>query len=254
MSWYYAENNERRGPIEDAAFQSLVAAGSIKPDTLVWRDGMTDWVPYSEAASAVSAAATASTSAGGAVTTPISSAVACSQCGRLFPADETVTYEGRHICAECKPLFFQKVKEGALVTGDRVYAGFWIRLGAWIIDFVILQIVGRVFGLIFIAALRGNEQNVVLSVLLMSVLILINAAYLIYFIGKYGATPGKMACKIQVICADGSPMTFGRATGRYFAQILSGLTLCIGYLMVAWDEEKRALHDRICDTRVIRKP
>src|SRR5580698_3039609 len=106
MSWYYAENNERRGPVEDAAFQTLVSAGTVKPDTLVWRDGFADWIPYSEAASAVAASATASTSPGGVITGPASSAVACTQCGRLFPADETVIYEGKHICAECKPLFF----------------------------------------------------------------------------------------------------------------------------------------------------
>ncbi|HET6371045.1 MAG TPA: RDD family protein, partial [Nitrospiria bacterium] len=44
------------------------------------------------------------------------------------------------------------------------------------------------------------------------------------------------------------------ACGRYFAEILSGIILCIGYIMAAFDDEKRALHDRICGTRVIKKP
>jgi uncharacterized RDD family membrane protein YckC len=83
--------------------------------------------------------------------------------------------------------------------------------------------------------------------------LLLNAAYVIYFTGKYGATPGKMACKIEVIRPDGSRLTYGRATGRYFAEILSSLTLGVGYIMVAFDEEKRALHDRVADTRVVRK-
>jgi len=251
MSWYYADNNERRGPIEEAAFQALVNAGTIKPDTLVWRDGLADWVPYSQAASTVSYATVASASPGGVVSAPASSAVACTQCGRLFPADETVTYEGQHVCAGCKPLFFQKIKEGGLVTGQRVYAGFWIRFCAKFVDGIILNIVGRLLGLMIGVAFHGNNQAVMIAMLLA---VIINATYVIYFTGKYGATPGKMACKIQVIRGDGSPMTYGRATGRYFAEILSTLTLFIGYIMVAFDEEKRALHDRICDTRVVRKP
>jgi len=251
MSWYYAENSERRGPIEDAAFQTLVSAGTVKPDTLVWRDGFADWIPYSQAASAVAAAATASTSPGGVITGPASSAVACTQCGRLFPADETVTYEGKHVCAECKPLFFQKIKEGALVVGEVVYAGFWIRFAAKFVDGIIMNIVSKVFTLLVGATFQGNSQAAIIA---MVIALVLNAGYIIYFTGKYGATPGKMACKIQVIRPDGSPMTYGRATGRYFAEILSSLTLFIGYIMVAFDEEKRALHDRICDTRVVRKP
>ena len=78
-------------------------------------------------------------------------------------------------------------------------------------------------------------------------------AYSIFFIGKYGATPGKMACKIKVVDATGAKIGYGRATGRFFAEILSGLIFYIGYIMVAFDDQKRALHDRICNTRVIYK-
>jgi len=244
MSWYYAENNERRGPIEDAAFQTLVDGGTVKPDTLVWREGLAEWVPYSQAGLAVS---TLPVAADGTV---VSSAAACSQCGRLFPADDMVSYENRYVCAECKPLFFQKIKEGASVAGQREFAGFWIRFGAKFVDGIILNVVGRLLGLVIGLALKGDEAAVWIAA---GVGLILNAGYVIYFTGKYGATPGKMACKIEVIRADGSAMTFGRATGRYFAEILSSLTLLIGYIMAGFDEEKRALHDRICDTRVVRK-
>ena len=141
MSWYYAENNERRGPIEDADFQSLVAAGTIKPDTLVWREGLANGCPTARLRSRSGASASASSPAT-VVGSTDTSAQACSQCGRLFPADEMVSYEGRYICAECKPLFFQKIKEGALVAGQRGYAGFagfWIRFGAKIVDGIICK-------------------------------------------------------------------------------------------------------------------
>ncbi|MEI9894527.1 MAG: RDD family protein [Chthoniobacter sp.] len=248
MSWYYAENNERRGPVEDAAFQSLVSAGSIKPDTLVWREGFATWMPYGSVAAAAVPASSSPVDAAGAES---SSRIACSQCGRSFPVDETVTYEGRHVCVECKPLFFQKIKEGALVVGQHDYGGFWIRFGAKFIDNILLRIVATLIGVAVGLAFPHSHAAAALAGL--SILGIL-AAYSIFFTGKYGATPGKMACKLQVIRADGSPMTFGRAAARFFSEMLSGLILGIGYIMAGFDEEKRALHDRICDTRVVRKP
>jgi uncharacterized RDD family membrane protein YckC len=72
-------------------------------------------------------------------------------------------------------------------------------------------------------------------------------------IGKYGATLGKMACKIKVVTPDGGRVTYLRAFGRYFAKLLSAMICFIGYIMAGFDDEKRALHDRICDTRVVCK-
>jgi len=57
--------------------------------------------------------------------------------------------------------------------------------------------------------------------------------------------------KIKVVTPDGGRISYARATGRHFAKILSGIICYIGYLMAFWDDEKRALHDRMCGTRVI---
>ena len=78
-------------------------------------------------------------------------------------------------------------------------------------------------------------------------------AYEIFFLEKFGATPGKMACSIKVVTAEGGKIGYGRATGRYFSYILSGFICYIGYIIVAFDGQKRALHDYICNTRVIYK-
>ncbi len=78
-------------------------------------------------------------------------------------------------------------------------------------------------------------------------------AYQIFFLGKYGATPGKMACSIKVVTADGGRIGYGRATGRFFSELLSGIICYIGYIIVAFDGQKRALHDHICNTRVVYK-
>ena len=135
MSWYYAENNERRGPIDDDALQALVAAGTIRPDTLVWREGLAAWVPYRQAAAGV---------AGPSATTPAdASARACSHCGKLFPADEMIELAGRSICAGCKPLVVQHMIEGTGGDGGvtfidpaqfladlRARGGYRIRIGS----------------------------------------------------------------------------------------------------------------------------
>jgi uncharacterized RDD family membrane protein YckC len=83
--------------------------------------------------------------------------------------------------------------------------------------------------------------------------ILIPAVYNTFFVGRFGATPGKMACRLRVVIPDGAHISYMRALGRNFAEWVSAIVLAIGYIMAAFDSEKRALHDRICDTRVVHK-
>jgi uncharacterized RDD family membrane protein YckC len=78
--------------------------------------------------------------------------------------------------------------------------------------------------------------------------------YECWFVVNKGATPGKLILSLEVIRADGTRPGWGLAIGRYFAKILSSWpTLYIGYIMAGIDDEKRALHDRICNTRVVKK-
>ena len=79
------------------------------------------------------------------------------------------------------------------------------------------------------------------------------AIYESWCVGKFAATPGKMACKLKVVLPDGGQVSYPRAIGRHFAKYISGMILLIGYIMAAFDKQKRSLHDRICDTRVIQK-
>jgi uncharacterized RDD family membrane protein YckC len=61
-----------------------------------------------------------------------------------------------------------------------------------------------------------------------------------------------MALGLKVVRPGGGPITPGRAAGRYFSKMVSSMTLMIGYIIAGFDSEKRALHDMICDTRVIK--
>jgi uncharacterized RDD family membrane protein YckC len=136
------------------------------------------------------------------------------------------------------------------------YAGFWLRFGAWFIDYIILGIVSMITNLpmIFMGVYSVDNPGLFITLQLISTLLnfVIPAAYETWFVGKYAATPGKMACKIKVVLADGGKVSFGRAVGRHFAKFISALILGIGYIMAGFDDQKRALHDRICDTRVIK--
>jgi uncharacterized RDD family membrane protein YckC len=141
------------------------------------------------------------------------------------------------------------------------YAGFWIRFLARLVDGAILGIAGLILRMplmlmLGIAMGRGYPfgltpaTRAVMGASLV-VNLLLGMAYEVYFVSARGATPGKMALGLKIIRADGSPVPPGLALGRYFAQWISGITLMIGYIMAGFDPQKRALHDRICETRVI---
>ena len=176
-------------------------------------------------------------------------------------ADTLVWHEG---LASWQPLGVVRGMPAAAVGfAGRHYGGFWIRFLARVIDGIILAVINGIvripFMLMFGAGmglgLRGGLifGPAMAGVLGMSVLIglAIGAAYDVYFLSAHGATPGKMALGLRVIRADGSPISPMLALARHFAEWISGIILLIGYIMAGFDAEKRALHDRICETRVI---
>lgn len=71
---------------------------------------------------------------------------------------------------------------------------------------------------------------------------------------KYQGTIGKKVLGIIVTDENGNRITFGRATGRYFAKIISGMTLWVGYIIAGFTDKKQALHDIIANTLVWKKP
>ena len=257
--WYYFDDQQQRGPVMDADLEALRRDGKINSETLVWREGMANWQPLREVQQA----------AGGTAPRPDAppaiaptAEVVCSQCGGLFPANEVIRYGSAAVCANCKPIFVQKLKEGANVAGGQMeFAGWWTRFAAYFLDGIITGIIGAIFGGVLGAAIgaaggmSGNNRLagvIIIQIAAAGIGFAVRAAYFIYFIGKDGQTPGKKLCKIRVVNADGSPVGYAKATGRFFGYLLSTLILCIGFLMAAWDDEKRALHDRLCNTRVIK--
>jgi uncharacterized RDD family membrane protein YckC len=210
------------------------------------------------AASTPSAGAADSYSAGP-YAGPAGGTALCAVCGQLFPDSQLVMVGSSLACAQCKPVALQRLQQGTWTRSNRRYAGFWIRFAAVFIDNLILGVAGAVITIPLGLGIPtdGGIESIVGIFASIGVSSAINTAlavaYYAYFLSQNGATPGKMVFGLQVIRSDGSRLTPGRAIGRYFAQLLSAMILLIGYIIAAFDAEKRALHDHICDTRVVYK-
>jgi len=249
MAWHYVLNGVSHGPVAETEIRSLREQNVVTLDTPVWTDGMAEWVPFER--SALSGAESAAV--------PPAFTRTCAECGKAFPEGEMLQYENAWVCAACKPVFFQRIKEGVAAKGSLKYASIGGRFVALLIDGLIIGAIFMipivVISMLIALSAHGEQKpnpaasGVFLFIILL--LYLVPPIYEIVMIGKYGATLGKMAMKIKVVRPDGSPISYGRSAGRYFAKILSGMILYIGYLMAFWDDEKCALHDRICQTRVI---
>jgi len=138
----------------------------------------------------------------------------------------------------------------AATLGTTTYAGFWRRFVAWFLDGLLLSVVTLPFTLQFggdaaAEAARASAAGTISTVV----------GWLYHALMESSAkqaTVGKMALGIIVTDLEGRRIGFGRATGRYFAKILSALILGIGFLMAAFTERKQALHDMVASTLVVK--
>lgn len=243
MEWYYVHAGQRVGPISQEELDRLIQSGATSVDALVWRAGMADWQPYS---------ALKGVEPGLAGVMPSADSFVCSECGNSFSAENLIQIGSQSVCGNCKSILLQRLKEGAALPGVSRYAGFGIRLLAKFVDGCIAG------GLLMILIVGSGEvsrrlQETAFALTVQLGLYLVLGIYSVFFVGTYGATPGKMVCRIKILNANGSKVSYAKATGRYFAELLSGLILYVGYIIAAFDEEKRTLHDRICDTRVVKR-
>lgn len=265
MEWFFVADGKRNGPVQQGAFDELIRTGKVGPQTFVWRAGMEKWQRLEEVSPAQPSAAGPAAPAPETVqaAAPAPRLAACGVCGAEHGAEDLMQFRGTLVCPACKPAFVQRMREGTSQPGQLRYAGFWIRFAAKFIDGLILGVVSFIISMATAAAIAGMMAGgdgepalgMVLAVqgLNMVLQFAVQVAFVTFFLPRYSATPGKMATGLIVVRSDGSTLTAGRAFGRCCGEWLSSLTLGIGYLMAAFDEEKRALHDRVCDTRVAYK-
>lgn len=140
------------------------------------------------------------------------------------------------------------------------YGGFWLRVVAYIIDAIILNIglgiVGAILGISLIPADPARmDPAAAMSQMGTFQAIAVVASWLYFSLmesSPRGATVGKMVVGLRVVDEHGQRISFLRATGRFFAKIISALILLIGYLMVAFTDRKRGLHDIMAGTLVVK--
>jgi hypothetical protein len=111
VMWHYHLGGQQRGPVSDAELANLLQTGQINRNTPVWREGMADWQPLS-----------AARPDGAPPLIAASGMALCVECGKPFPSDELVTLNNSLVCAQCKPLFLQRMAEGVPTSGR---AGLW---------------------------------------------------------------------------------------------------------------------------------
>lgn len=222
-NWHYTDGQQSIGPIALGAMRQLATNGTIQPSTMVWRDGMDDWAPARNVAELWLAAPAA-------------------EAPTTAPYRSTLSYQS------------------AQPRGD--YAGFWIRVWAYIIDWIvgigIGYILGTCVGVIFAALMvaTDNKSGVAEAGRFAGSVLGVTAGWLYYALMESSAkqaTLGKMVFGIYVTDLAGNRLTFGRATGRYFGIYLSGLILGIGFLMIVFTERKQGLHDKLAGALMWRR-
>jgi len=246
--WYYSDSDRNRlGPVSAQDLADLHTHGQLAPETLVWREGLGQWTPWRVLMGEVLAPQppAVAAAAGGpdiarnqynpyAVAEPrATSAVADMRSPYAAPRaaiDESVDY---------------------VADGDVVYAGFWKRYAAYMIDTVLIMIVFAIFG-----AFTGTAKSTVTMGDIFGPAYFVQLALMaLYFAWMHAspsqATLGKMTVGIKVTDDDGERISLLRGIGRFFASILSSLILCIGYVMAGFTDRKRALHDMVASTLVV---
>jgi uncharacterized RDD family membrane protein YckC len=196
--------------------------------------------------------------------------LACSQCGRMFAHSDLVQIARNWVCGDCKPAFLSRVMVGGAAAGPFGwhYGGLWIRFGARFIDGFVLGVPIMIVAAVFIPNLlrTANQQppNPALAAFGLTIIavgFLAMISYEVLTLRYWGATVGKMACGLKVVRSDGRSLGWGVSFGRFFMWniVTSGIPylnlilMLVSGIMAGTDVEKRALHDRVCDTRVIYK-
>ena len=253
-NWYYADaDRQRQGPLSAEELTLRFHQGKLRLDTLVWRDGLGEWQPLREFTSELALhQAPAETFYTPVEASPAAAPPAAASTPGAFAdspyAPPTATLTGSNT---------------AVLGGEVVYAGFWKRAAANIIDSIIIGMVGGILGAIIGGVLGaamgmngglGGGGFIAIQLITNLVSITITAGYYAWFHSSINrATLGKMAIGIKVVRTDGEAISFLRGIGRYFAFLLSSLILMIGLLMAAFTERKQGLHDMLCDTLVVDK-
>lgn len=233
MEVWIGRNGERFGPYPDAEIRQWLRDGTCRADELGWYDGMVDWRPL----------------------------------GELFPEERPAAYADAVPPMPPSPPPFLGVTD--VVAPE--YAGFWLRFGAWVIDYLILIVpftiiaVSMGLGGVMAAVMDQMKTDQVgaletyASAVLPITYVLMVVGFVYYTVfesSKWQATPGKMAVGIRVTGTDGQRISIARSAGRNAVRLTNVLRFpvplpLICYVVAAFTERKQGVHDLLARTYVL---
>jgi uncharacterized RDD family membrane protein YckC len=270
MNWFYALAGEQKGPVSQEELDRLHQTKVVLSSTLVWREGMGDWQPYytvnptslrlesfPEPPPAATTRGLAGTGQPPVAGVPPAGSVVCHECQKPVAPDQAIRHGDFYICAACKPVFVQKLKEGVDFARGLALATLGSRFGARFLDGILVAILW--FGAILVPTfILGAVRPALLSagpgigmVGVFAIILVVPLVYETFFIGKFGATLGKMAAKVKVVRASGARVGYGRAFVRALLNFIFMQFGGLLHLVAVFDDQKRTIPDRVCDTRVI---
>jgi uncharacterized RDD family membrane protein YckC len=238
MEIWIGRDGERHGPYREEDVRQWLRSGQVSRDDLGWYEGLADWQPLST----------------------------------LYPEElrsEPPAFDG---AAVATPPPVASVLPQTTTASLEDYAGFWKRVGAYILDSIVLFIPLRLVGIPFgLSAAEDAMQKALLAVNndpqamlqiyerfyhdLRFYFLLTTLLTWLYFAAcessAWQATIGKLALGIRVTDLRGARISFPRAIGRYAGKYLSAAILGIGFLMVAFTRRKQGLHDMLANTLVL---
>lgn len=270
--WYYSDaDRNRHGPLGADAMIERHRRGELGADTLVWRDGLTQWRAWRELAGELIASPGFAAPAAPAPADPIAAALEArlDAADAAAPASQAAAAQTARTGADGGSPYAAPragVDEIAeVVHGHEVVAvGFWKRLAAYLIDSMLIGIAYyavSMFLTVFVLALGFASEKwmsnpeVAMALMVGGIYLVMGALSLAYYVGfessSMQATLGKRAVGIKTVDLDGRRLSRGRAFGRWLASWLSYATFGVGYLMIAFTDRKRGLHDLIAKTQVV---
>lgn len=288
MPIHYLSVGTCQGPVIKSEFERMIRDGRATPDTPVWRDGMSDWVPWSEFVALGGLFPPVIPDVGPTDEKPHCQLAAvpegktrCLRCHQVYNEEQVSLYAAGALCADCKAVLVDYVVQ--LDTGplrgmsatSPPHARFGIRLWARILDgLVIIGVVLLVTAAFvlwsFVTAgpsTREAARNIGANIGGM-VGTLTGTLWFLAFepamLWRFGATPGKRATGLRVVTEDGGPLPLATAFGRTAAPNIISMIPVIGFpiyfmtlagcIAAAFDPLKRGVHDRVFQTRVIVVP
>ncbi|MGF6496070.1 putative RDD family membrane protein YckC [Luteibacter sp. 621] len=237
MQVWIGRNGERFGPYPDDEIRQWLRDGTCRPEELGWYEGMTDWRPL----------------------------------GELFPEDRPATPPPGAAAPPPPPPREQPFMGITENTVAPEYAGFWLRFGAWVIDYILITIPSTFIAMAmgfqhaittFFAQMETNQSAAMTAYLdevrpIAYVVLLIGFVYYVLFeSSKWQATPGKLAVGIRVTDTAGQRLTAGRAAGRNLIRLANAVPFLsilpmVFYITAAFSERKQGIHDMLAGTYVL---